>query len=95
MKEIRAASLGAHAAARAVGGKARFAARAAGQAVATAHVTQHALGAAYYALKVADNPAKELAWQRKTIPIKKLGKRIFIEERKKGIFIGIRKGKDF
>jgi len=53
MAVIRAASLAAHAAAREVGedGPARSAARAAGQAVATAHVRTHSLGAANYALQ--------------------------------------------
>src|SRR3989344_828613 len=49
-----------------------FAARAAGQAVATAHVPQHAFGSAYYALKVAaannSKIAKELNWQSKYLP---------------------------
>lgn len=51
MADIRKASLGAHAAARAVEGDnaARSAARAAGQAVATAHVPTHSVGAAIYA----------------------------------------------
>ncbi len=51
MAAIRKASLGAHAAARAVEGDnaARSAARAAGQAVATAHVPTHSVGAAIYA----------------------------------------------
>jgi hypothetical protein len=51
MAVIRKASLDAHAAARAVGedNVARSAARAAGQAVATAHVPRHAYGAAIYA----------------------------------------------
>jgi hypothetical protein len=54
MAEIRTASLAAHAAARNPNNKdaACWAARAAGHAVATAHVAQHAYGAAYYALKV-------------------------------------------
>lgn len=60
MVDIRGASLAAHAAARmAMGDDAVvFAARAAGQAVATAHVPQHAFGAIYYALKafIALNP---------------------------------------
>lgn len=53
MKVIRTASLSAHAAAREVGedSPARSAARAAGQAVATAHVRTHAIGAAQYALQ--------------------------------------------
>ena len=51
MAEIRGASLASHAAAREVGedNAARSAARAAGQAVATAHVPTHSLGAAGYA----------------------------------------------
>src|SRR5574337_747940 len=53
MADIRGASLAAHAAARKAkeNDAACFAAHAAGQAVATAHVPQHAFGAAYYALK--------------------------------------------
>jgi aspartyl aminopeptidase len=52
MAVIRKASLDAHAAAREVGedNAARAAARAAGQAVATAHVRTHSIGAAIYAL---------------------------------------------
>ena len=81
MAGIRKASLDAHAAAR--GAKenkaACFAARAAGQAVATAHVPTHAFGASYYALKAvaAANPAdarakiaRELAWQSRHLPEK-------------------------
>ena len=50
MKEVRTLSLDAHAAARdAKTDPARFAARAAGQAVATWHVPTHALGAFGYA----------------------------------------------
>ena len=53
MAVIRKASLDAHAAAREVGedNPARSAARAAGQAIATAHVPGHSLGAAQYALQ--------------------------------------------
>ena len=53
MAVIRKASLDAHAAAREVGedNSARSGARAAGQAVATAHVPAHSLGAANYALQ--------------------------------------------
>jgi hypothetical protein len=53
MAVIRKASLDSHAAAREVGADspARSAARAAGQAVATAHVRTHAPGAAKYALQ--------------------------------------------
>jgi hypothetical protein len=75
MAVIRKASLDSHAAAREVGedSPARSVARAAGQAVATAHVPTHALGAAMYALQAihrATNPAdagtavaKEQDWQ--------------------------------
>src|SRR5260370_2068091 len=75
MAVIRKASLDAHAAAREVGEEspARSAARAAGQAVATAHVPRHAYGAAMYAqqaIYIATNPsdadaavAKERDWQ--------------------------------
>ncbi len=79
MADIRKASLDAHAAAREAkeNDAACFAARAAGQAVATAHVPQHAFGAAYYALKAvaAANPAnaevkiaKEISWQTRHLP---------------------------
>jgi hypothetical protein len=53
MAVIRRASLSSHAAARDVGedNPARSAARAAGQAVATAHVPTHSIGAAIYALQ--------------------------------------------
>lgn len=73
MKVVREASLSAHAAARECpdDGPARFAARAAGQAVATAHVPTHAPGAAYYAAKAiaavrpldADAIIEERKWQ--------------------------------
>ena len=52
MAEVRELSLGSHAAAReAKSDAARFAARAAGQAVATWHVPTHAMGAPMYACK--------------------------------------------
>jgi len=53
MAVIRKASLNSHAAARDVGedSTARSVARAAGQAVATAHVPTHSIGAAIYALQ--------------------------------------------
>jgi len=75
MAVIRGASLGAHAAVRDVGedNPARSAARAAGQAVATAHVRTHAPGAALYAQQARHRAAAaeeaeaavaaELAWQ--------------------------------
>ena len=77
---IRGASLAAHAAARAVrkeDNAARFAARAAGQAVATAHVPTHAFGPVFYAYKAvaAAYPAdiqaavaKEHDWQFQRLP---------------------------
>lgn len=80
MPVIRGASLGAHAAAREVregDDAARFAARAAGQAVATAHVPTHGLGPAIYAIKAvaAANPAQKGAamheerdWQLRRLP---------------------------
>ncbi len=80
MPVIRSASLDSHAAARKAkedgNDNACFAARAAGQAVATAHVPEHAFGAAYYSLKIAEsnleNPeekiANEFKWQNQTIP---------------------------
>jgi hypothetical protein len=75
MADIRGASLASHAAAREAGEDtpARSAARAAGQAVATAHVSTHSLGAAIYAQQavwraaipdVADGAvAQERDWQ--------------------------------
>ena len=75
MESIRRASLASHAAAREVGEEIapRSAAHAAGQAVATAHVPLHALGAANYALQAIHRAtdssdvdaavAKERAWQ--------------------------------
>jgi hypothetical protein len=76
MAVIRKASLDSHAAAREVGedNPARSAARAAGQAVATAHVSAHSIGAAIYALQAiyrvaASNDAvvKEQDWQYKRL----------------------------
>src|SRR5574341_1307606 len=109
MAAIRGASLASHAAARQAKGNdvARFAARAAGQAVATAHVPQHAFGGAYYALKAiaAVDPAhaevkvaKERNWQVRHIPINlrpEFLKRLIIQKRGGGILIKIQKGKDF
>jgi hypothetical protein len=109
MAAIRAASLGAHAAARSVFvyDTACFAARAAGQAVATAHVTQHAYGAAIYALKaiVAANSddaeakvAKERNWQSRRLPKKmrdEIMSRILVVKDRRGVRIKIDKGKGF
>ena len=75
MANIRKAALASHAAAREVGedNAARSAARAAGQAVATAHVPTHSIGAANYALQAIHRAAnssdadaaiaKERDWQ--------------------------------
>ena len=109
LAEIRGASLAAHAAARAAkeNNAACFAARAAGQAVATAHVPQHAFGGAYYALKAiaAADPthaeakvAKERNWQAWHIPTKlrqEVLKRVTVQKRDDGIFIKVQKDKDF
>ena len=105
MVDIRGASLAAHAAARDAeeGSAARFAARAAGQAVATAHVPQHAYGAAYYALKAvtAANPAdvaREREWQAERLPEglrEEIMERIIIQRRGSGVFIKLRKGEGF
>ena len=105
MADIREASLGAHAAARDAeeGSAARFAARAAGQAVATAHVPQHAYGAAYYALKAvaAANPAnvaREREWQAARLPEglrEEIMERIIIQRRGGGVSIKLRKGEEF
>jgi len=109
MADIRGASLAAHAAAREAkeNNAACFAARAAGQAVATAHVPQHAFGGAYYALKAiaAADPAdaevkvvKERNWQAQHIPTKlrqEVLKRVIVQKRDDGIFIKVQKDKDF
>jgi hypothetical protein len=109
MAEIRGASLAAHAAARDAreNEAARFAARAAGQAVATAHVPQHAYGGAYYALKAiaATHPAnadakvvKERSWQSRRIPEhlrEEVMKRIIIEKKGNRVMIKIQKGQGF
>lgn len=80
MADIRKASLDSHAAARKAknNNAACYAARAAGQAVATAHCALHAFGPSFYALKLFAeiNPKralKELDWQTRHMP-KKLRK---------------------
>jgi hypothetical protein len=109
MADIRGASLAAHAAAReAKENKAAcFAARAAGQAVATAHVPQHAFGGAYYALKAIaaadpvhaeDNVVEEHTWQARHMPTKlrqEVLRRVIVQKRDDGIFIKVQKDKDF
>ncbi len=109
MAEIRGASLAAHAAAR--GAKdndaACFAARAAGQAVATAHVPQHAYGAAYYALKAvaaadqagaAAKAAAEREWQAGRLPEglrEEIMERIAVQVRGGRVSIKLRKDEGF
>ncbi|CAN5709870.1 hypothetical protein BH10CHL1_BH10CHL1_28050 [soil metagenome] len=109
MAEIRGASLAAHAAARDAEANrtACFAARAAGQAVATAHVPQHAFGSAYYALKaiaVADSTqaevsvAQEQDWQAGHMPTQlrpEFLKRVVVQKRNDGIFITVQKDENF
>jgi hypothetical protein len=77
MSQARA-NAGANSAAREVAGAARFAAYAAGQAVAVSHVAAHELGAAAYAIKAvrASVPSTdaeqagfaECRWQREQLP---------------------------
>jgi len=77
MSQARAAA-GANAAARDLRGAARYAAYAAGQAVAVSHVPAHELGAAAYAIKAARAAApkgeeecaglRECRWQRERLP---------------------------
>ncbi|MBN1757221.1 MAG: hypothetical protein JW863_02820, partial [Chitinispirillaceae bacterium] len=102
------ASLSAHAAARNVGeNPAAFnAARAAGQAVATAHVPQHAFGV-FYALRAVaavfpddaeEKVMEEYNWQARHIPehLKvEYNKRVVIRRRKNGMFITVNKDKDY
>ena len=109
MADIRGASLAAHDAARAAqeNDAACFAAHAAGQAVATAHVPQHAYGGAYYALKaiVAIDPAnaeveiaREYSWQSRHLPInlrQEVMKRMIIQKKGNRIMIKIQKGEGF
>lgn len=78
MREAHSAAFVANAAARGLPDAAKFAALAAGQAVAVAHVAAHDLGAAAYAIRSASAAAsagegeaarlRELAWQREHVP---------------------------
>ena len=78
MTQARTAAVAAHAAARDASGAAKEAARAAGHAVAVAHMADHELGAAAYAIRAAraavDSNVKEEAgrsecrWQRAQLP---------------------------
>lgn len=75
MMQAREFAYAAHDAARGVNGAAHEAARAAGHAVATAHMADHELGGAFYALRAVmathpDNPEKiteEREWQREAL----------------------------
>jgi hypothetical protein len=79
MTQARAAAFAAHAAARGAAGAAKEAARAAGHAVAVAHMADHELGAAAYAIMAVriaaaddDRDAAgraECAWQRAQLPV--------------------------
>ena len=109
MSDIRGASLSAHAVAREAidNAPACFAARAVGQAVATAHVPQHAYGGAYYALKaiIAANPinteskVKETyKWQKRHLNKKlrdEIMSRIIITKNNRGLSVKIQKDQDF
>ncbi|HET9906025.1 MAG TPA: hypothetical protein VFQ23_05280 [Anaerolineales bacterium] len=109
MAEIRGASLSSHAAARDVkdNDPALFAARAAGQAVATAHVAQHGYGGALYALKAIAakdpanaerNVAEERDWQARHLPKhlrEEIMSRIVVEKRRKGIFVKLIKDENY
>jgi hypothetical protein len=77
MMEARAAGGHAMGAARDLQGAPRFAAYAAGQAACVAHVAEHELGAAAYAIKAASAASRgteehagllECAWQRQQLP---------------------------
>jgi Imm-5 like putative immunity protein len=58
IEDARRAAFAANAAARGLGGPAKFARPLAGQAAAVAHVTAHDLGAAAYAIRAAHPPAR-------------------------------------
>ena len=78
MAQARAAAFAAHDAARTATGAAREAARAAGHAAATAHMADHELGAAAYALRAVraasaaeardEAVRSERQWQREQLP---------------------------
>ncbi len=108
MADVRGASLGAHAAARETkkGSAACLAARAAGHAVATAHVAQHAFGAAIYALRavaVAElnaevNVSREWDWQMRRAPEglrERIRQTIVIRKRDGKVSLAVRKGRGF
>lgn len=76
MLEAREAAYAAHAAARETSGAAQHVARAAGHAAATAHMADHELGAAFFALRAVEAAApndsdvvtRERCWQRGQLP---------------------------
>jgi hypothetical protein len=78
MMQAREAAFAAHAAAREASGASREAARAAGHAVATAHMADHELGAAVYAIRAVRDASAvdmrdeagrlECQWQREQLP---------------------------
>ncbi len=78
MAQARTAAFAAHAAAREASGAAKEAARAAAHAAAVAHVAEHELGAAAYAIRAARAAAsadkreeagrRECRWQRARLP---------------------------
>jgi hypothetical protein len=69
MIAARKAAFASHAAARdSRDARVQAAARAAGHAAATAHVATHAPHAASYALKAANDPTTERAWQESSRP---------------------------
>lgn len=64
--DARKAAVGAHAVARESSDPAAIAvARAVGHAVATAHMADHSLGPAWYALKAVKSAGKSIDWERK------------------------------
>lgn len=79
MTQARTAAFAAHDAAREASGAAKEAARAAGHAVAVAHVAEHELGAAAYAIRAVravadpiyrdDLGRSECMWQRAQLPV--------------------------
>jgi hypothetical protein len=108
MAAIRQASLSAHAAARETANKAAgLAAQAAGQAVATAHVPQHAFGAAYYALRAVaeacptdaiSRVAQERDWQLRDIAEnlrEQAANSVMVRATRNRVDIKLDKGKDF
>jgi len=109
MSDIRGASLSSHAAAKLANKDSPgfFAAHAAGQAMATAHVPQHAFGASYYALRAIvaadpvnaeENASIEHGWMAGLLPDhlrEEFLKRIVIIRKGKSIQIVLRKDADF